>query len=457
MGSLPTGSDKLLEIQSGETYVVIKSKNSHPNLTNKSILQQPSELRVTGVDVTSVKIFGEEKIVADNGAVGASFYNIHTSPLFFEQTDYEVIVKSRDGKSVSLWHENYSIRDKIKVSDMTANIIKWQLIQYTIEQCALHNIPLIENVPSGMYWDSERRIWDNCYVPRLVIDGKPILLVPKRIVSYTDKYTSNEYRQHFVLNYLQNENLQLHSALVRKRNDGTEYVTKKSITDTTQDMDKEYLARFTEHHPEVFSDFKEKTKSKIRMLPGSALDEINATEVCQHLIGKLQGIPLGKDHATDYHNLIVGILELLLYPNLSAPKKEFPIHDGRKRIDITYNNSAENGFFFTLPNSNPALSCPYVFVECKNYTGEVKNPELDQLSGRFSPRRGRVGILACRTLDSKNDFIKRCADTYHDDRGLILPICDEDIICALQNFPALQTSALENILDEKYRIIIMLK
>lgn len=113
MGSLPTGSDKLLEIQSGNIYVVIKSKNPHPNLTNKSILQQPSELRVTGVDVNSVKIFGEEKMAADNGAVGASFYSIHTSPLFFEQTDYEVIVKSRDGKSVSLWHENYSIRDKI--------------------------------------------------------------------------------------------------------------------------------------------------------------------------------------------------------------------------------------------------------------------------------------------------------------------------------------------------------
>ena len=53
MGLLPTGSDKLLEIQSGNIYVVIKSKNPHPNLTNKSILQQPSELRVTGVDVNS--------------------------------------------------------------------------------------------------------------------------------------------------------------------------------------------------------------------------------------------------------------------------------------------------------------------------------------------------------------------------------------------------------------------
>lgn len=113
MGSLPTGSDKLLEIQSGNTYVVIKSKNPHPNLTNQSILRQPSELRVTGVDVNSIKIFGEEKLAAGNGAVGASFYSISTSPLFFEQTDYEIIVRSKDGKSVSLWHENYSVRDKI--------------------------------------------------------------------------------------------------------------------------------------------------------------------------------------------------------------------------------------------------------------------------------------------------------------------------------------------------------
>lgn len=70
-------------------------------------------MRVTGVNVNSVKIFGEEKIAAGNGAVGASFYNIHTSPLFFEQTDYEMIVRSTDGKSVSLWHENYTVRDKI--------------------------------------------------------------------------------------------------------------------------------------------------------------------------------------------------------------------------------------------------------------------------------------------------------------------------------------------------------
>lgn len=113
MDSLPTGSNKLLEVQSGNIHVVIKAKNPHPNLTNESILQQPSELRVTGVNVNSVKIFGEEKVANGNDDIGASFFYIHTSPLFFEQTDYEIIIKSTDGKSVSLWHENYTVRNKI--------------------------------------------------------------------------------------------------------------------------------------------------------------------------------------------------------------------------------------------------------------------------------------------------------------------------------------------------------
>ena len=113
MDSLPTGSNKLLEIQSGNIYVVIKSKNSTPNPANKNFMRQSSGINVTGMNVSSIKIFGEEKLATDSGAISASSYKITSCPLFFEQTDYEIIVRSKDGKSVSLWHENYSIRDKI--------------------------------------------------------------------------------------------------------------------------------------------------------------------------------------------------------------------------------------------------------------------------------------------------------------------------------------------------------
>ena len=344
--------------------------------------------------------------------------------------------------------------DKDKVSDMTANIIKKHLIEYTIEQCELYGIPLCDNVPSGMYWDSKKKIWDNQFVRRLIVKGRPILLVPKRIVSYTVKYATSEYRQHFVLNYLQNEHLKLHTSLVQLRKDNTPYVTKKSILEASEEMDKEFLAKFTLEHPEVFADFKAKTREKNRSVDANVLEYIQAKDVCDHLVEKLKEIQPGNDGASNYHKIIIGILELLLYPSLSAPKKECAIHEGRKRIDITYNNSAEEGFFYTLTNKVPSLPCPYIFVECKNYKGEVSNPELDQLSGRFSPRRGRVGILACRNLDSTDGFIKRCADTYHDDRGLIIPISDEDLIRALSEYPISKNEAMEKILNEKFEKIV---
>lgn len=347
--------------------------------------------------------------------------------------------------------------DKDKVSDMTANIIRRHLIEYTKEQCELHGIPLTPSVPSGMYWDAQNRMWDNQYTERLVVEGKPILLVPKRIVSFTDKYTPSEYKQHFVLNFLQHENLQLHTSLVRKYKNGEEYVTKKSIREKEGVIDKEYLARFTEQHPEVFADFKRQTAKKLSHVDGAVLDNLNLQVVCEYLSHKLAEIPSGTANASNYHNLIIGILELLFYPNLSSPKKEHEIHDGRKRIDITFNNSAESGFFFTLPNKNVLLPCPFVFVECKNYTGEVANPELDQLSGRFSNRRGKVGILACRTLDENESFMKRCADTYEDDRGLILPITDEDLTAALSLFPEQGSNAIEQILSQKYEQIAFTK
>ena len=87
----------------------------------------------------------------------------------------------------------------------------------------------------------------------------------------------------------------------------------------------------------------------------------------------------------------------------------------------------------------------------------MANPELDQLSGRFSNRRGKVGILACRTLDENDSFMKRCADTYEDDRGLILPITDEDLTVALSLFSEQGANAIEQILSQKYEQIAFTK
>ena len=85
---------------------------------------------------------------------------------------------------------------------------------------------------------------------------------------------------------------------------------------------------------------------------------------------------------------------------------------------------ALNGFFKWVATHYPAA---HVFVECKNYGKEVGNPELDQLSSRFSPSRGQVGLLVCRSFQNKPLFTKRCIDTAKDSRGFIIALDDDDL------------------------------
>jgi len=349
--------------------------------------------------------------------------------------------------------------DKDKMSDMTANIIKKQLIEYTQDQCALWNIPLTGGVSSGFYWDRKENSWENRYTDMMVIDGRKILLVPKRIVSFSKEYTPQKYIQHFVLNYLQNEQLRLNGPLVQCRKDKarTKYVTKKAVREEqgkNQPIDKNWLAQFTEKHPEIFKEFRQKTKRKISPISNEDTTFENVSELCLFLEKRLKEIPFGGETATTYHRTVVGILELLFYPRLCAPTIEQEIHDGRKRIDIVFDNCAESGFFFRLCNVYDIPS-RFIMIECKNYSRDVANPELDQIGGRFSPNRGKMGIITCRTIDDMQKFILRCSDTYRDSRGLIIPIVDKDFYVLLHFRADGNEKAIDDYMQSRFHNIAL--
>jgi hypothetical protein len=117
-------------------------------------------------------------------------------------------------------------------------------------------------------------------------------------------------------------------------------------------------------------------------------------------------------------------LSELFYPALVNPRREFKVHEGRKRIDIAYTNVAAEGFFHWLALHYPAA---HIFVECKNYTRPLGNPEFDQLAGRFSPSRRRFGFLVYRGFTDKDKIWETCRDTAHDDREWMIPLDDEDL------------------------------
>ncbi|MFV0197816.1 hypothetical protein OBK01_06305 [Empedobacter falsenii] len=339
---------------------------------------------------------------------------------------------------------------KDKLSDMATNIITKHLIDYTINQCNLHSIPLTPNVNTGYYWDKEINDWNNSYSDMLVIDGRKFIFVPKGIVSFSKSYTPKKYYNKFVLDFLRNEHIKLNSVLVQNRKDGTPYVTKKSLIEEFP-FSKDFLRRFTNEHPNVLEQFKSSAED-IESLSDLDIYELDTKAIAINLISELRQISSGNNDASKYHNLIIGILEMLFYPNLINPIKEREIHEGRKRIDITFDNASKNGIFYRLSN-NLNIPCPYIFIECKNYSKDVRNPELDQIAGRFSTNRGKVGFLLFRSIDNFNLFIERCKDTYTDGRGLIIPIVDDDLILLLENYNVMDRNFLEEFISNRVREI----
>lgn len=313
-----------------------------------------------------------------------------------------------------------------KLSDLATNVVRSHLIEYTQGQCRLHGIPMRSAAvppcfnPGSMEWVAQ-------YADLPVYAGGILVLVPKAIVRYDPAYEHQRFYRHFVLEYLQVEHINAGSSLVRFFKDGTPWVAKKDLMESYP-CSKEFLYEFSKQHPEVLAEYREKLKSAETDGKAKDIDQFESEpEIAGALATILRAIPGGNPDAYTYHNAMIGILELIFFPSLLSPRKEQEIHDGRKRIDIVMENGAREGIFQRLRDVR-RLPCSYVAIECKNYTREVENPELDQLAGRFSPLRGKLGILCCRRFDDKSRFVKRCKDTLTDDRGLILPLDDERVL-----------------------------
>lgn len=338
---------------------------------------------------------------------------------------------------------------KDRLSDMATVLLKKHLIQYTQQQCRYHNIPMTSNLSTGYYWDSVTRQWEQDVTDLLIANGKHIILVPKGIVSFSKTYTAERFYYHYVLNFHQHEYIRLNHALIQRRANGSPYITKKVLQDIIP-RNKDFLREFAEANREVFTNFKQREKTE--SLNNTDFSQINIRDIKTRLISVLNSISTSRDDADRYHKHIKSVLEFLFYPILTTPILENEIHEGRKRIDITFDNAANNGIFHSLSHQY-ALPCPYIMVECKNYTADPANPELDQLGGRFSLNRGKVGLLLCRSFSNIELFLNRCKDTYRDGRGLIVPLVDENLIDLINNYDENNYSYLDNFLKNRIREI----
>ena len=312
------------------------------------------------------------------------------------------------------------------ISDIVTNIIRQELISYTQDMAELYNIPLEDNVNSGPLWNTDTKQWYSKLVSLPKTDKGILILIPKAIIRKRTNYDIDEYYNYYVLDFLRTQEFKAGSGLIELLKNGKRRITKKSLEAKYGSEKKAVSVRETLKNPEIINKYRESKMNNI----SSPLDHEDLSIIenipnidLNEIYNRLIAIPAGKKHADKYEKVVEELLSAIFYPDLMYPKAQHRIHDDRKRIDITYTNISQSGFFYWLALNYPAS---HIYVECKNYSADLKNPEYDQLAGRFSMSRGKFGLLVCRENVNTKLALLRSIDTARDDRGYIIVIEDND-------------------------------
>ena len=340
-----------------------------------------------------------------------------------------------------------------RISDAVSNIIRGPLIKYTQDICQYYDIPLTQDVPSGPVWNVNSEVWEDFLVPLPITAYGKLLLVPKLVVRQRLVYDSSTYFTNHLLPAMMESEKQLNSGLVRTLKNGRTRVTKKDLK-VKYGANKLTIVRETLRHPDALSEYRESAKRTSQPITHDLLAEIEniALPNFAGLLSAVTSLPTGREDARNYENAVEKLLSALFFPSLSSPTKQLQIHDGRKRIDITYINNPINGFFSWVSQNYPSS---HIFIECKNYGKEIENPEFDQLTGRFSPNRGKVGLLICRSVKNASKLAASCKDIANDNRGFVMVLSDADLTQLVNDYKSYNGSSDYPLLMEKFRSLIM--
>lgn len=365
--------------------------------------------------------------------------------------------KLEDLSELALYVEGIG-RDK--VSDLTTNIIRSQLVDYTKNQCGVFGVSRFDYAGPPL-WDAKTKEWKSVTIQLPYIGKKPVLLVPKTIVRRTLSLNSSEFYSKHVLTFLQAEHVKAHgslTALIQGKRSAAEVKnkvvkkpTKKTLKEVHPKSQSLILDIITEN-PGLLDYYRKLASERSEPLTVSENDD-SVGKVCVLLAEKLKRIKPGKKDADEYHRLAMGAITTVFYPNLALPSIEWEINDGRKRIDVVYMNDARDGFLQQRREANNTAATMLI-VECKNYSKDIANPEIDQLLGRFDNRRGKFGWVFCRQVDDENRVLDRCRDLAKVGSGFIMVFTDADILELLRLKGISDEDGINTLLLGKYKSIL---
>ncbi|MBS1793392.1 MAG: hypothetical protein JSS81_06035 [Acidobacteria bacterium] len=302
-----------------------------------------------------------------------------------------------------------------RISDTIANLIKSYLIEYTQAQSNLWGIKLTRGVPIENIFDFETGQWydEYCDLPLSPFDGKPIILVPRRIV-----------RTLPWINYRDYYNVELKTYLKAQKTRKSEAQSASNSKDIT--VRKSEAVKISRRLiGEIDSYISRKEKDSANAQPTlSYVDFRQITPQADALKSKIDGILPGKETASDYQYAVLEILNYLFNPDLSDGKPEVATYEGTERRDIIFTNESDHSFWDYVRRIHSAI---LLMFEVKN-SDNITNTYLAQINTYLGDRLGYLGFIVSRS-QLKKEQLKKTYSIFNNrtPRTVILGLCDDDL------------------------------
>lgn len=316
-----------------------------------------------------------------------------------------------------------------RVSDITANVLKQFLIEYTQRQCAMWDIPMQPGVPVAHVYDAATGEWDDGYydLPVSPIDGAAILLVPRRVVRTLPWINYDDFVRGEFSAYLKvKREAAVRAARVAGQGASAEASTrapaKREVVSVTRG-DIALVERYVRAREAAADQAQPATEY-------GAGDDDGVCREAAVLADRLDAIPTGAPAAGEYQRVVLEVLNLVFSPALVDGQMEVRTVDGTERRDIVFTNESDQSFWGYVRTTHSGI---FLMFEVKN-TKELRPDALNQTATYLGDRLGRFGLIVTR--DAPSDATRRKAMSIWNDSGTarkaVLILSDADLKALLE-------------------------
>lgn len=304
---------------------------------------------------------------------------------------------------------------KDRVSDIACNFVKSWLIDYTIQQCEKHKIPMEKTMIHDFYDHKNNKfIEEDTHLPINPETKKPVLLVPKRWLRHLPWINYEDYF------------------------DG--YFVKEVLQDKDKTPSRVEILEYNRRNYDVVQNYikmKERTSDDCKNDPlFKQIPVLSAKRKLNEIIK----LPTGKTDNADrkYEDRVCQIMASLLYPHLDFAEDQSRTDSGVLIRDLIFYNNRSYDF---LSDIYEEYDCRQIVMELKNVL-KVEREHVNQLNRYLTESFGKFGILITRNPLPKPIF-KNTIDLWSGQRKCIITLTDQDLELMVSIYESKQRNPID--------------